>query len=103
MTNYTEYEVSQALESITNGQSIQKASIEWGVPRSTLQHRIQGTQPRATAASSRQKLSTTQEKHLVEWVQVQAALGLPPTHQQIREFAERILQLQGGPQTLGKN
>ena len=103
MANYTEDEVSQALESIANSQSIRKASLEWGIPRQTLQHRIQGTQSRAIAFSSQQKLSPTQEQHLVEWIQVQAALGLPPTHQQVRDFAERILNLQGGPQTLGKN
>ena len=103
MTNYTEAEISQALESILNGQSIKTAAKEWGIPRSTLQRRIQGAQSRASIAASRQKLSPTQESHLVQWVQVQAALGLPPTHQQVREFAERILRLQGGPQTLGKN
>ena len=97
MTNYTEAEISQALESILNGQSIKTAAKEWGIPRSTLQRRIQGAQSRASIAASRQKLSPTQESHLVQWVQVQAALGLPPTHQQVREFAERILRLQGGP------
>lgn len=103
MARYTEDEVNQALESIANGQSLRLASAQWGIPRSTLRHRIQGTQPRSTAASSRQKLSPVQERHLVDWVQVQAALGLPPTHQQVREFAERVLRLQGGHQTLGKN
>ena len=97
MTNYTENEVNQALDSIANGQSVRKASLYWGVPRSTLQDRLRGSQSKATAASSRQKLSTTQENHLVQWIRVQAALGLPPTHQQTREFAERILRLQGGP------
>ena len=103
MTNYTEDEVNQALEAIANGQSIRIAARNWGIPRSTLRSRITGTQPRAIAFASQQKLSPTQESHLVEWIQVQAALGLPPTHQQIREFAERILRLRGGPQTLGKN
>ena len=103
MTKYTEYEVNQALESIANGQSVRKASVNWGVPRSTIRDRLQGSQSKATSASSRQKLSTTQENHLVQWIQVQASLGLPPTHQQIREFTERILYLQGGSQTLGKN
>lgn len=103
MTNYNETELNQALEAITNGQSIRKASIEWGIPRATLYNRIRGTQPRNIASSSQQKLSPTQESHLVQWVQVQATLGLPPTHQQVREFAERILRLKGGPQTLRKN
>ena len=93
MTNYTEDEVNQALDSIANGKSTRQASKEYGIPRSTLQDRLQGSQSRATVASSQQKLSQTQENHLVQWIQVQAALGLPPTHRQIREFAKRILHL----------
>nr|AER39694.1 transposase [Verticillium dahliae] len=103
MPRYTEDEINQALEAIINGQSIKSASTEWGIPRTTLNNRLQGQQPRDIAFSTQQKLSPTQEKHLVEWIRIQAALGLPPTHSQIREFAERILHLQGGPQTIGKN
>ncbi|KAK6815478.1 hypothetical protein RU639_008682 [Aspergillus parasiticus] len=33
---------------------------------------------------------------------IQEALGLPPTHQQLREFATRILAAQGDTQPLGK-
>ena len=36
------------------------------------------------AKSITQKLSTEQEKHLADWVLAQAALGLPPTHQELR-------------------
>ncbi|KAM9874815.1 transposase [Verticillium dahliae] len=102
MPRYTEDGINQALEAVLNGQSLRKASAEWGIPRSTLRCRIQGTQPRDIAFSSQQKLSPTQEKHLVEWVRIQAALGLPPTHQQVRDFAERVLRLRGGAETVGK-
>ena len=103
MPNYTENEINQALESIANSQSIRKASVEWGIPRATLYNCIQGTQSRAIVSSTQQKLSPMQESNLVEWIQVQTALGLLPTHQQIREFAKQILCLRGGPQTIGKN
>lgn len=55
------------------------------------------------AFSSFQKLSPTQEKHLVDWIRIQATLGLPPTPQQVKEFADRTLQQRGDPQGIRKN
>ena len=103
MKQYTEDDVEQALQSIANGQSLRKAALEWGVPRSTLQCRLQGTQPWESAFSQRQRLSPSQESHLVEWVRIQAALGLPPTHQQVRDFADRIVRLRGDIQGVRKS
>lgn len=40
------------------------------------------------------------EDHLTRWVLTQAALGVPPTHAQIREFASRVLQAQGATRTI---
>ncbi|CCF43672.1 hypothetical protein CH063_13308 [Colletotrichum higginsianum] len=67
MSAYTEYEVNQALEAVANGQSLRKASIEWG-----------------------------QEAKLAEWIRIQHALGVAPTHLQVKLFAERILNAMGG-------
>ncbi|KZL80565.1 transposase [Colletotrichum incanum] len=102
MAQYTEYEVNRALADITSGQSTRDASSKWGVPRSTLRSRLKGTQPRAAAFSELQRLSISQEAKLASWVQIQADLGLAPTHQQIREFAQRILNAMGDTQPLGK-
>ncbi|KZL82905.1 transposase [Colletotrichum incanum] len=85
MSQYTEYEVNQALADISNGHSARDASTKWGVPRSTLQNRLKGIQPRDTAFADLQRLSVSQEAKLASWVQIQADLGLAPTHQQIRE------------------
>ncbi|KAF4423590.1 hypothetical protein CFRS1_v004486 [Colletotrichum fructicola] len=103
MSQYTDNEVTKTLQAIATGQSLRKAAQEHGVPKSTLARRMQGAQSRDTAYSDRQRLSTAQESHLAEWVRIQAALGLPPTHQQLKEFAELILQNQGDSQPLGKN
>ncbi|KAK6208528.1 transposase [Colletotrichum tabaci] len=99
---YTEDEVNQALEAISNGQSIRKAAQQYGVPRTTLQHRLQGTQTRASAFSDLQRLTVSQEAKLAEWVRIQHALGLPPTHQQVKLFAERILHTMGDTQPIGR-
>lgn len=103
MPQYTEDDIHDALEAISKGQSLRQAANQSGVPKTTLIRRIQGAQPRNIAFSDHQRLSPTQEGHLAEWVRVQAALGLPPTHQQLKDFAERILQVHGDRQPLGKN
>ncbi|OHE98099.1 transposase [Colletotrichum orchidophilum] len=64
MKQYTEVDVSQTLGAMANGQSLKKASLELGVPRSTLQRRIRGAQLRDTAVSDQQRFSPTQEGHV---------------------------------------
>ncbi|KAK1854692.1 putative transposase [Colletotrichum chrysophilum] len=56
MKQYTEDEVIQALNDITNGVSSRTASRRWGVPRSTLISRIKGHQPRQEAFQDLQRL-----------------------------------------------
>ncbi|KAM4062753.1 Tc5 transposase DNA-binding domain-containing protein [Hirsutella rhossiliensis] len=52
---------------------------------------MHGHECRKDAFSALQRLSQTQEKQLTEWILIQDALGLPPTHSQIRQFAQRML------------
>ncbi|KZL63646.1 hypothetical protein CI238_11557 [Colletotrichum incanum] len=84
---YTEDELNQALEAIANGVSQRQAARIYGIPKTTLQNRITGTQTRAAAFEDLQRLSVSQEAKLASWVQIQADLGLALIHQQIREFA----------------
>ncbi|KAM4055463.1 DDE superfamily endonuclease [Hirsutella rhossiliensis] len=73
-----------ALEAIANGGSAKKAARDWGV---------------------RGQLFTIacMEKQLTEWILIQDALGLPPTHSQIRQFAQRMLAVKGDHTPLGKH
>ncbi|KAL0940515.1 transposase [Colletotrichum truncatum] len=103
MRQYTEDDLLKALEAVTSGCSIKKAAHDKGIPRTTLQNRIRGHQTRGVAFAGLQRLSPTQESHLAEWIRIQAALGLPPTHQQLKDFAERILQTRRDFQPLGRN
>ncbi|KZL73957.1 aldehyde reductase [Colletotrichum tofieldiae] len=100
--SYTEYEINQALEAISRGHTIRKAAHEYGIPRTTLQRRLHGAQSRPAAFEDLQRLSISQEAKLASWVQIQADLGLAPTHQQLKEFAQRILHAMGDTQPLGK-
>jgi 4-hydroxybenzoate polyprenyltransferase len=97
-----EEDLLRALEAISQGDSIRKASLEWGIPRSTLQSRIYGHQTRQTGAEALQKLAPVQEKRLTDWILVQESLGLSPTHSQIKDFAQRLLTVRGDTTTLGK-
>jgi hypothetical protein len=103
MTESIEKSIAGALNDIQNGVSQRKASKQWGIPRSTLQKRLNGSQPRAGANEHLQRLSRQQESHLAEWVRVQSNLGLPPTRQQIAEFASRVVKAGGNDRPLGKN
>lgn len=100
---YTEYDVMCALEEVANGKSLRKASLEWGVPRSTLQSRNTTTQSRQDGASHLQRLPTVVENRLTNWILNQEALGYGVTHAQIRVFGERLLALQGDHKPLGKH
>lgn len=102
MPESTEKSIASALEAIQNGLSQRKAAKRWGIPRSTLQKRLNGSQSRSDANEYLQRLSRQQESRLAEWVLVQSKLGLPLTRQQIQEFASRIVKEGGNDQPLGK-
>jgi DDE superfamily endonuclease/helix-turn-helix, Psq domain/Tc5 transposase DNA-binding domain len=102
MGQYTEEDLSQALIAVTNGQSMRKAAIQWGVPRTTLYNRLHGHESRKEAYSGLQRLSPAQEERLTKWILIQNDIGLPPTHAQIRQFTQRILAIKGDHQPLGK-
>ena len=103
MPKYTEESIQLALGAVQAGVSKHQAAKTYGIPRSTLQHRVHGGVTRKQANSDQQALSKEQEDHLVTWATVQAKLGLPPTYLQIRQAAQRILQAAGSKKTLGKN
>lgn len=103
MTDSMESAILSALKDIENGISQRKAAQRWGIPRTTLQSRLNGRQARSDAYESYQRLSKEQECHLVGWILVQTNLGLPPTHQQVKEIAQRIVKAGGNDQPLGKH
>ncbi|CCF41367.1 transposase, partial [Colletotrichum higginsianum] len=102
MVGYTENEINQAIEACTNGVSLRKAALTYGIPRTTLQDQLKGAQARPLAFADHQRLSISQEDKLAQWVRIQHALGLAPTHQQVKVFAERILHAIGDTDPLGK-
>ncbi|KAM4060970.1 Tc5 transposase DNA-binding domain-containing protein [Hirsutella rhossiliensis] len=102
LSKYTENQLQEALEAIKNGMPQLHASRKWGIPRGTLHTRLKGALPIKEAKEAYQRLSREQEKHLADWVLAQAALGLPPTHYQVKEFAGRIVKAGGDTRPLRK-
>ena len=103
MPKYTKEHVENAIRDLENGDSMRTAAKRWGIPRTTLQSRLKGAEAAVISRESRQRLSKSQEGHLRDWILTQAALGLPPTHFQLRTFASRILVTGGDLQPLGKH
>ncbi|KAK6212209.1 transposase [Colletotrichum tabaci] len=91
MKPYTELELQRALRDIDTHCSIRQAARNWGIPHHTLRHRFHGMQSKNTAYSHMQRLSQSQEQYLAEWVYIQDALGVAPTHQQLKGLAERMM------------
>lgn len=102
MAKYTEADLQQAIIEVKNGSSIKQAAEKWGVPRRTLGNRMNGSEPRGKAHQHQQRLSQAQEEHLTQWILAQEALGYAPTHEQIRLFVTKILELGGDTKPLGK-
>jgi hypothetical protein len=100
--SYTEDDIQRALAEVAKGRSVRKACLDWGVPRGTLQDRINGRVSLKEAHEPYQRLSLVQEQRLTDWVLVQEALGRSPTHAQIRALAGRILVAKRDALPLGK-
>ena len=99
---YTKDDVQYALRDIANSKSERKASLDWGIRRSTLQQRIAGRVSRLEAYEYEQRLSPVQEQRLTDWVLVQESFGQNLTHAQIRAFARLILAARHDAILLGK-
>jgi len=99
---YTEDDIQDALKEVANGKSRHQVSKDWGIGRTTLIDRINGTLSKKETFAPYQRLSSVQEQHLTDWVLVQEVLGQNPTHAQIKAFAGRILAVKNDAKPLGR-
>ncbi|KAL8383628.1 hypothetical protein RB595_010701 [Gaeumannomyces hyphopodioides] len=99
---YTEQEIERAVAAVQAKVPIRKAARTYGIPTSTLRDRLKGALPIRQSQKPFQRLGPAQEKGLADWIRIQASLGLPPTHAEVRFFAEEILRREGTQQALGK-
>jgi hypothetical protein len=99
-----EHTIDCAVRDLRDGvfSSLRAAAVAYGIPRSTLQHRVRGRKPRATAHTNQQRLTPEQEAILVGWILMEDARAHPPTHPRVREMATRILVMNSDQRPLGK-
>ncbi|KAL8356743.1 hypothetical protein RB601_001856 [Gaeumannomyces tritici] len=100
---YIEEDVERALAAVRAKGGIRRAARLYGIPESTLRNRIKGALPIRQSQKEYQRIALEQEKRLANWILLQESLGLPPTHAEIRFFAEDILRNGRPSQPLGKH
>ncbi|GAD91656.1 hypothetical protein PTT_07266 [Paecilomyces variotii No. 5] len=102
--DYREDIIQSALEDLNSGvySSIRATAQAYGLPRSTLQARINGATNMRVSQEHRQRLSCEQEDLLADWMIQQDAQGLAPSHARTREMATRILRANGDTRPLGQ-
>ena len=84
---YSEEDLSNGLEYIKSGASIEEASRKLKVPSSTLRLRLRNT-PRQTGPGP--LMDPSDEKQLSDYVKFQASKGTPVTTTWLRETAARL-------------
>ena len=70
--------------------SIYSAAKSFGISKTTLRRRVEGTRSRATAHISEQNLSDSEENAFIKWITTLTKGGIPPSYPIIRELAETI-------------
>jgi len=92
--------ITDAINAIRDGQvySVRAAAHAYGVPWVTLQDRLHRATDHSMASETTQKLTSEQEKCLVEWIKELETHEKAPSHTMVREMACRIID----SETLGR-
>ncbi|XPS72644.1 hypothetical protein M3J07_004794 [Ascochyta lentis] len=98
-----EVAIQSAIADLNAGvfKSQRQAARAYGIPKSSLQSRLQGYQPHAIAHSNQQRLTPEQEEFLVEWILEEDSRAQPPSHPRVQEMASQILYINGDHKPLG--
>jgi 4-hydroxybenzoate polyprenyltransferase len=99
---WSEFDMRTACLEVRKVGGIRKAAKKYQIPYTTLYGRLNGTLPHTVAHQDFQRLSIDQEDLLADWVLFQSSLGDAPTHQQIRDLAQRIASERGDGEKIGK-
>lgn len=90
---YSPSKVGNAIKAIQNGMPALKASQVFGVPRSTLRHKIAGRAPFSSGHIGPQAvLGIEVEKQLEEWILEIARMGFPITKEQLLDSVQKIVE-----------
>ena len=90
--NWTEISMREALDAVNlHGMSASKASIVYGIPRSTLNDHIHGDVLPGAKAGAPTLLSTREEEELVEFLCQCADIGYAKTRHEVFDIVSRML------------
>ena len=86
---WTDDEIQNALDFISAGGSVNKASKDFGVPRGTLQCRLKNGKPKPRGRKP--FLTADEENQIVKYTKYMSRTGYPVTPSWVRETATRIV------------
>lgn len=100
-----EYIIHKCLTALHNNEfpSAAAAARAYNLCERLVRRRALRNVTRQEARVEQQLLSLEQERLLVQWILDEERRGFAPTHARIRDFASRILQLNGGQKSVGHN
>ena len=101
----TPAEIDDAVRRFQSGefQSLRACAKETGVPRTTIQNRLQGTLPAYKAHQNEQLMLQEMEERLVEWVRLEYRAGQGPNYKRFHAMARDLLVQAGKPPEIGRN
>ncbi|KAF1813824.1 hypothetical protein P152DRAFT_433358 [Eremomyces bilateralis CBS 781.70] len=83
--------------------SLNQCADEYGIKRSTLRSRLNGSISHQDGAKRFQKLSPYQEKWLVEWIIEEEVAARAPSYARVRQMAEAIARENGDDAPCGNH
>lgn len=90
---YTEEDLIKAIDEINNGSvSLNKASLKYGIPKSTLHNKITNKVPFERKMGPSTVLSPAVEERLESWILAKAKLGFPMHPSNVMDAVQNILK-----------
>lgn len=90
---YSEKTLDNAITEIKSGNlSLNKASEQYGIPKSTLHNKLTNKVPNIRKMGPPPILTSTEEKRIEAWILAKAKLGFPMHPDEVKDAVKKILQ-----------
>ena len=88
---WTNQQMEAALKAVADGQGINRAAGDHGVPRTTLKDRVSGKVKHGTKPGPKPYLSTNEESELSAFLKETASIGYGKTRKDVLHIAESVV------------
>ena len=92
---YEENRMQRALNAVQDGQSIRRAALEYGVPKSTLGDRVSGRVTHGTLSGPSRYLSSEEEDELVRFLLGCASVGYAKSRKEVLALVQSLVANRG--------